>query len=214
MEFLDFHTHAIPNSYRLHNLESFKAIDTPFSAGLHPWKLHEDWESLLKEMHTLLHHEKAYAVGEIGFDGIKGPATNIQVAAFEAQARLAKNFGLPIILHCVKGMHLLQAYLKKYPDTTPIIWHGWNLKPSLGNSLLKYPIYFSFGKDLLYQDSNAKKWLQVCPLEKIFFETDDSLLPIGAIYQQASVILGRSIPELAAIIAHNWKKISTKEWYE
>jgi TatD DNase family protein len=214
MECIDFHSHANAAQFRLHNLETFMPIATPFSVGIHPWKLHENWESSLQEIYQLLHHEQAFAVGEIGFDGLKGPATAIQVSAFQAQATLAKKFGLPILLHCVRGMHLLQAYLKKNPDTPPIIWHGWNLKPSLAASLLNYPIYFSFGKHLLIQDSNAQKWLKTCPLEKVFFETDNSSLPIESIYQQASVILGCSMHELAAITAHNWKKISTKKWYE
>ncbi|MGY6520815.1 MAG: TatD family hydrolase [Mongoliitalea sp.] len=214
MKFIDFHTHQPPQSNRLYNLPNLDPVTSPFSIGIHPWYLNENWPENLETVEPHLKLPQVYALGEIGFDGIKGPSENMQQAAFQAQADLAKAYELPIILHCVKGLHLLQAYLKKNPDTVPIIWHGWNLKPSIAQSLMNYPVFFSFGKQLMYAGSNAEAWLRACPVEKIFFETDDSDLPIEAIYQQASVILGRSLEELAVLAASNWKSISKKHWYE
>ncbi len=214
MRLIDFHTHQSPQSNRLYNLPNLDPVSSPFSIGIHPWYLNENWQQQLETIESHLKLPQAFALGEIGFDGIRGPSESIQQAAFQAQADLAKTHELPIILHCVKGLHLLQAYLKKNPDTAPIIWHGWNLKPTIAASLVNYPVYFSFGKQLLYADSNAQNWLKACPIEKIFFETDDSAVAIEEIYQQASVILGRSLEELAALTASNWKTISKKHWYE
>ncbi|UJP65709.1 TatD family hydrolase [Mongoliitalea daihaiensis] len=211
---LDFHTHQSPNPTRLYNLDTPHPLDYPFSVGIHPWKLDESWAKQLDELTPLLEHPRVFALGEIGFDRLKGPATEIQQAAFQTQADLAKYHKLLIILHCVKGFHLLQAYLKRNPDSAPIIWHGWNLKIELAQSLLTYPVYFSFGKHLLLEKSHAQQWLQKCPKDKIFFETDDSDLSIESIYAQASVLLGCSIEQLSALTHSNWKKISNKQWYE
>lgn len=96
----------------------------------------------------------------------------------------------------------------------PIIWHGWNLKKEIAQELLQYPIYFSFGRHIMVENSNAQHWLKECPAHKIFFETDDSNLSIAAIYQQASLLLGCSMATLTVLTHNNWTTISNKQWYE
>lgn len=77
-------------------------------------------------------------------------------------------------MHQVKGLHLLQQVLKNEQVLPAIICHAYNQKSSIGASLLDFPIYFSFGKDLLKSGSNAQEVLKICSIKRIFFETDDS----------------------------------------
>lgn len=185
-----------------------------FSWGLHPWYLQEGWQQDLDEIaeHSTL--KNLVAIGECGFDLLKGPDVQTQIAAFTAQAKLAKSLGLPVILHCVKGLHLLQAFLKNNPESPAIIWHGYNQKPEVGRSLMSYPVYFSFGAALMKKGSNAQKFLQECPLDRIFFETDTSDVEISSVYKQASVILGLSVAELVAVVKDNWNHISKRKLNE
>lgn len=206
----DFHTHAPGKPQSIYNLGIHDIPTTGiFSVGLHPWYLDGNWENALEILTKKLEDLRILAVGECGFDGIRGPDLAIQKAAFEAQAAIAKSLGLPIILHCVKGLHLLQEFLKKHSQ--PIIWHGFNLHPDAGKSLLGHPVYFSFGKHILIEDSHAQAWLKICPLDKVFFETDDSGLPIEAIYRQASLILGLPIERLREVALENWNRISSRK---
>ncbi|WP_157198524.1 TatD family hydrolase [Mariniradius saccharolyticus] len=206
----DFHTHTPGKSLGILNLGIPESPSTGiYSMGLHPWYLNGNWEKALEILTKKLEDPRIVAVGECGFDGIRGPGLAIQKAAFEAQAALAKSLGLPIILHCVKGLHLLQEFLKKHSQ--PIIWHGFNLHPDAGKSLLGQPVYFSFGKHILVAGTQAQAWLKICPLDKVFFETDDSGLPIETIYRQASLILGLPIERLREVALGNWNRISSRK---
>jgi TatD DNase family protein len=208
----DFHTHQKDVENSIFNI--LPGDDIPnqyFSWGIHPWYLDENWEKELEKIESASSDPKLMAIGECGFDLIRGPEIELQKKAFTSQAALAQKLGLPLILHCVKGAHLLQEYLKKHPDSPTIIWHGFNQNPQLTKSLLAYPVYFSFGKAILKKDSNAQKWLIQCPIEKIFFETDNSQIPVSDIYQQACLLLSIPVTQLAKQVKDNWNKISTRK---
>ncbi|MFD2201625.1 TatD family hydrolase [Shivajiella indica] len=210
--FLDIHTHkkGIPGS--IYNKPPEGAIPLQsFSWGIHPWDLDQGWEKELDKIEMQMKLENLLAIGECGFDLIKGPVPSLQKEAFLAQTKLAEQYGLPVILHCVKGFHLIQEYFKKNEPTPAIIWHGYNQKTEIAKSLISYPIYFSFGKALLDGDSNAQKWLKICPLERIFFETDDAEIEIFSIYEQASLILQLPIDNLAKQVSQNWNSISKRK---
>jgi TatD DNase family protein len=208
--FPDFHTHTLGNTLGVYNLGIHEnPRDGICSLGLHPWYLDKDWEKDFEKLVEKVRDPRIVAVGECGFDGIRGPDLEIQKAAFEAQAAMAKSLGLPIILHCVKGLQLLQEFMKKHSQ--PVIWHGFNLHPEVAKSLLAHPVYFSFGKHLLIEDSQAQAWLKTCPLDKVFFETDNSGLPIETTYEQASLILGLPIERLREVVLENWNRISSRK---
>jgi len=92
-----------------------------------------------------------------------------------------------------------------------MIWHGWNQKPELASQLLPFPIYFSFGKQVLHPESNSAKWLTICPINRVFFETDDSELKIESIYQSASLSLQLPVARLAEQVVKNWNAISKRK---
>jgi TatD DNase family protein len=212
MSFPDFHTHQKGIENSIFNILPGDGIpEQYFSWGIHPWYLEGNWVKELKKIENTSSNPKLMAIGECGFDMIKGPDPTLQMEAFAAQAHLAKKLGLPIILHCVKGIHLLQEYLKNNPGSAPIIWHGFNQNPQVGESLLHYPVCFSFGKAILKEGSNAQKWLIQCPLDRIFFETDDSEISISAIYQQASLLLDISVIMLLDLVRDNWNRISKRK---
>lgn len=205
----DFHTHQKGNAFCIFNVLPDDGIpDQSFSSGIHPWYLKENWEKELEKLAVSSSNPRLMAIGECGFDMIKDPEPKLQMKAFTAQAALAKKLGMQLILHCVKGTHLLQEYLKNHPEPPTIIWHGFNQNPQIAEKLLFFPIYFSFGKAILKQNSNAQQWIEKCPLEKIFFETDNSEIPISEIYQQASLLLGVPVAYLANQVKDNWNRIS------
>ena len=212
MQSFDFHTHN-PDSPGIWNLP---LDDTPkssgyFSAGIHPWFLEDDWEYQFQKVKTHAEQENCWAIGECGFDRLKGPELSIQQQAFERQCLLAMEKNIPLILHCVKAHDLLLAYLKNNTQIPSIICHGWNLKPHLASQLLDFQVYFSFGRALLQPDSNAMHWLKACPSDRIFFETDDSAMRIDSIYEAASVILARPVEELRKQVLENWNQISSRK---
>ncbi|SDD48817.1 TatD DNase family protein [Algoriphagus faecimaris] len=214
MNLFDTHTHHPKGSKSIFNAEqNFDTLNSQsyFSIGLHPWHLYDKWEEKWENLGHFIKKPNCIAIGETGFDRLHGPDISIQKAAFEAQAKTAVELAIPLILHCVKGHDLLLEYLKKAQKTPQIIWHGWNLKPHLAEELLAFPVYFSFGAHLLRPGSNASKWLERCPRDRIFLETDDSNLDISEIYNSASLILRLPMEELGALTRENWNRISSRK---
>jgi TatD DNase family protein len=184
----------------------------PLSLGIHPWELDLNWDTQVEKIkQESAHIPFVLAIGEAGFDRLKGPEIPLQREAFYAQASWASTLGIPLILHCVKSHDLLLEYLKAVKNPPSIIWHGWNQKPELARQLLPFPVFFSFGKQLFFADSNAARWLSACPLDRVFFETDDSDLEIGSVYQAASLILQLPEARLAEQVIANWNAISKRK---
>ncbi len=209
----DIHTHQELQPHSIFQAgKSPLAEGLPISMGIHPWEVDSNWESDFEKIKLeVVQNPFVLAIGEVGVDRLKGPDIPLQKDAFYAQARAAAELGIPLILHCVKSHDLLLEYLKSAKNPPCIIWHGWNQKPALARQLLPFPVFFSFGKQLLYAGSNAAKWLAACPLDRVFFETDDSNLEIGSIYQAASLILQLPQASLAEQVIANWNVISKRK---
>jgi TatD DNase family protein len=209
----DIHTHRERQPYAIFQAGGTqKGAGIPVSVGIHPWEITPNWEATFEKIKLdTAQNRHVLAIGEAGFDRLKGPEILLQKAAFYAQASLASQLEIPLILHCVKAHDLLMEYLKSTKNPPAILWHGWNQKPELARQLLPFPVFFSFGKQLLQQSSNAVQWLSACPLDRVFFETDNSELEITAIYQAASLIL--QLPEvvLAERVIANWNAISKRK---
>ena len=213
MHFWDFHTHQSGQPYSLYQADNPATSGVgACSVGIHPWSVGLDWEDEFKRIQDQSsQHERVLAIGEAGFDRLKGPEISLQKQAFYAQASWAASLGIPLILHCVKSHDLLLEYLKSAKNPPNIIWHGWNQKSERARQLLPFPVFYSFGNQLLHPNSNAAKWLIACPLERVFFETDDSGLEIDSIYQAASLLLQLPVASLAAQVIANWNAISKRK---
>jgi TatD DNase family protein len=209
----DFHTHHERQVHSIFQAGGVKIeVGIPVSVGIHPWEVAPNWEAAFEKIkQEAAQNPRVLAIGEAGFDRLKGPEISLQKAAFYAQASLASQLEIPLILHCVKGHDLLMEYLKSTKNPPAILWHSWNQKPELARQLLPFPVFFSFGKQLLQQSSNAVQWLSACPLNRVFFETDDSGVEIDSIYQAASLLLQLPVTKLADQVIANWNSISKRK---
>jgi len=209
----DIHTHRERQPYSILQAGGTKIeAGIPVSVGIHPWEVAPNWEAAFEKIkQEATQNPLVLAIGEAGFDRLKGTEISLQKAAFYAQASLAAQLEIPLILHCVRGHDLLMEYLKSTKNPPAILWHGWNQKPELARQLLPFPVFFSFGMQLLQPSSNAAHWLSACPSDRVFFETDDSELEIAAIYQAASLILQLPEAVLAERVIANWNAISKRK---
>jgi TatD DNase family protein len=209
----DIHTHLEGQPDSIFQAgEARIEVGIPVSVGIHPWELAPNWEAVFEKIKLdAAQNRHVLAIGEAGFDRLKGPDISLQKAALYAQASLAAQLEIPLILHCVKGHDLLMEYLKSTKNPPAILWHGWNQKPELARQLLPFPVFFSFGKQLHQPSSNAVQWLTQCPLDRVFFETDDSGVEIDSIYQAASLLLQLPVAKLADQVIANWNAISKRK---
>lgn len=183
--------------------------NTLISIGIHPWDIGRDWKNVMVSRPTgpSPNHDPA-AIGECGFDRLRGPEMATQHAVFEAHVHLAEEMYLPLIVHCAKAFEDLQQALKRLRPAVPVIVHGFDKHPQLAQELLRAGCYLSFGKALLKPGSSAAKSLVIIPEDRFLFETDDADTDIREVYAAAAALRGREISEIRSRVWHTWTQLS------
>lgn len=86
-----------------------------YSVGIHPWELTEhNAGQLLDYLKQQLRKKQFVAAGEAGLDKLAVASMELQLTVFKAQVRLSEEYGLPLIIHCVKAMDELLAVKKNF----------------------------------------------------------------------------------------------------
>lgn len=182
-----------------------------YTVGIHPWDAEQIPSTDSSYYQDLLIHSlttSCIAIGEIGLDYTTAKSSEQkqqQQFWLEWQLQVATERSLPVIIHCVKAYNELIEVLKKHPNTTSII-HGYIGSPELASRLLQSGCYLSFGPRA-WDSPKTRQTLQTVPLDRLFFETDDSQQTIKDMYIGASEITGHSIPLLQQATSTNFQHI-------
>jgi len=174
MKILDIHTHVLPldPGTALVCIGCGPIPDDAigqghlFSAGLHPWDVTENFENQLTVLENLLADTQVRAVGECGFDTLKGPSHKLQELAFIRQVELSERFHKPMILHVVRDFDSVIRLRKQLKPTQSWLIHGFRGGVGQMNQLYARGILVSFGLK-----HNPEALMQVPP-ERLFLETD------------------------------------------
>ncbi len=215
--YIDLHTHLSrkeKNTVTVRNLfpgESIPLFDGRnfFSVGLHPWKIKSEAENNehLVMMEDALELDHVIFIGECGLDKITNTDFDEQKRVFKAQAFMAEDFKIPLIIHCVKAYNEIIELHKELHPTVPWIFHGYNANREISEQLVKKEMLFSFGKILFNEDAKALDSLRFLPLERIFFETDEYEAEVDNIYKKAAEIRNSSVEELKRSVWENFNRI-------
>ncbi len=234
--FLDFHTHIrqstneclLENEFQhkgtfsvyslgLNEVQTLqeKPYSSPFgpcSVGLHPWEVNEvTYKNDLDRIENVINNEKVIFIGECGLDKWKGGNFALQKEVYLAHIRMANKVNKPLILHCVKAFDELISLNKVERPHVPQIIHGFNKSPDLAKQLINKGFFLSFGQAIKCENgsNHAAESLIICFESNLpfFLETDQAMLSIEDIYEQAANILKISKEALKDVIFANWKKI-------
>lgn len=145
----DIHTHAGPLRPDAVvcvdpvDADALPAGDGWLSVGIHPWNAALATPEVWARLEAWLADPRVVAVGEVGFDRLRGPALDVQTPVFRRQAEMAAARGLPLVIHCVRATDLLLHERKKYKG----IWilHGFRGKAAAARQLLDAGIDLSYG---------------------------------------------------------------------
>lgn len=178
-----------------------------YSVGIHPWYVTESFSSTAMRscFDVAVQSEQVLAVGEAGLDKLAGAPLDEQIEVFEFQAQLAKAYDKPLIIHLVKAMDELLKLKKDIRPENPWIIHGFRGNAILAGEFLRHGFHLSFGER--YQEEA----LRVVPDDKLFLETDESLVSIGELCQRAARIRGVEPKALRETVERNVCKIFFKE---
>jgi TatD DNase family protein len=215
IKFIDFHTHhaaGTPDTVAVRNLMAGEDVpydfppNTTFSAGIHPWNLTAE---LLDEMKTglilTLAHHHVIAVGEAGFDQLRGPSHAVQLSAFFFQAELAEELCKPMIIHCVKGWDTLLKVRKEFKPEMPWVIHGFRGPHRLASSLADAGLWFSLGIKGLTEEA-----LSIIPEERLLLETDDSKENIRDVYKGFAEMARKEDREVTVLFRNNFNSLFGK----
>ena len=141
--------------------------------GLHPWFMDRHRPSDLETLAAFAAREPIVAIGEIGLDfQLPDHDAEAQLALCEAQLRLARRFGLPVILHVRKAHDAMLGLLRR-SGVEGGICHAFNGSLQQAQQYMKLGFLFGFGGMLTYARSHRLHRLaQTLPLDHIVLETD------------------------------------------
>ena len=186
MKILDIHTHVLPEEPGA-ALVCIGCGPLPreeghwFCAGLHPWDVTEGFDNQLDVLEKILANPRVPAVGECGFDALKGPSHELQEQAFVRQVQLSEQFRKPMILHVVRDFDIVIRLRKQLKPTQPWLIHGFRGGPEQMSQLYSHGILVSFGLK-----HNPESLRQV-PSDRLFLETD-GVGPISQVISDAATL--------------------------
>jgi TatD DNase family protein len=137
--------------------------------GYHPHQAGEDHD--LDELRRLLAHPKAVAVGEIGLDYFRDYAPHDrQQRLFDAQLKLARETGKPVVIHTRAADADTQARLVTHDGT--VVLHCFS-SPHLLPAALEHGWYVSFAGNATYKNATDLRLAAAqVPGDRLLAETD------------------------------------------
>jgi TatD DNase family protein len=215
-DYIDIHNHGskpVTGQFSIENLMAHEGgvpdyqPGLAYSFGIHPWHLTaEDYKEQLDNVGKYAAHPNVIALGEAGFDRLKGPAPELQRTTFEEQVRIADENSKPLFIHCVRAWEELIAENKRLKPSTVWIIHGFRGKRELARQLISKGMLLSFWFDFVLRPESGEL-LKSLPKEKIFLETDGSGVDIRTVYNKVASDLKLSVEELKRVIYSNYKNV-------
>ena len=212
---------SLASSYNTDRLS--REYDYIYAAvGSHPDVADEVNEEVLEEYRKLCNpNPKIKAIGEIGLDyHYEDIPREIQLKAFRMQMELARELGLPAIVHERDTHEDGMKVVDEFPEVTGV-FHCYSGSAEMAKELIKRGWYIGFTGVLTFK--NARKAIEVAssiPLDRIVLETDCPYMapePFrgrrndpGKIYRMAeklAEIRGLSVEEIRAITVENGKRL-------
>ncbi len=141
--------------------------------GVHPHEAGEPGD--LEELRALLDHPKAVAVGETGLDYYRDYAPrDAQQRLFEAELRLARETGKPVVVHTRAADDDTRERLVGHDG--PIVLHCFSSPPLL-ESALEHGWYVSFAGNVTYRNAyDLRAAARRVPADRLLAETDSPYL--------------------------------------
>src|SRR5690606_16882144 len=210
LPYIDVHTHQLQeasNTFQLLNciIGKEELPTTMCSVGIHPWDIDKEKDIQFELLKSSATAENVLAIGACGVDIITGTNCELQIDICEKQNQLIQVLHRSLIIHCVRVYQEVFAILKDQKVNVSVIFHGFNKKAELGNSILQQGYFVSLGSSIL--KGNQDDFIQSVDLTKIFFETDDKSTNVVDIYSYFCDVRKISMFDLQEQIVKNFQNV-------
>lgn len=149
------------------------------AAGVHPTEVGELNEERFSWLRQQCIREKIVAVGEIGLDYYWDKEHHdLQKKWFVRQLRLAKELGLPVIVHSREAAaNTMEILRQEYSAQTKAVIHCYSYSLEMAREYVKMGYYLGIGGVITFPNAKKlKEVVQQIPLERLLLETDSPYL--------------------------------------
>lgn len=185
-----------------------------YALGVHPLSVlrtqESDLDLLAGALTAALADPALVAVGEIGLDGFAGhPDMRLQLWWLRRQLGLARELGLPVILHVRRAVDAVLSELRRCPVVGGIA-HAFNGSPQQARAFLALGFALGFGGALTFERAlQLRRLASGLPLSGLVLETDSPDMVPQWLYKPASARAlgenqGRNSPAELPRIARHW----------
>jgi TatD DNase family protein len=146
--------------------------------GIHPLYVTQAREEDLDILRDWLKSETPVAVGEIGLDlFVADVDPKRQEFFFSEQLKIARDFGLPVLLHVRRAVDQVLKHLRRI-EVPGGIAHAFNGSRQQADEFIKRGFKLGFGGTLTFEGSRRIRQLAATlPLEALVLETDAPDIP-------------------------------------
>ena len=175
-------TQIIP-SVAYENFADVAAVCTRYAGclpawGLHPMLIAAHRVEHLARLREWIERQRPVAIGEIGLDFfVRGLDPATQEYFYVEQLKIAREYDLPVLLHCRKSVDQLLKHLRRIRVRGGIA-HAFNGSAQQADMLIQLGFKLGFGGAFTWPRANKLRRLAAdLPLESIVLETDSPDIP-------------------------------------
>ncbi len=141
--------------------------------GLHPMYLDRHDDAHLDALADWIERERPVAVGECGLDHyVEGLDRERQQRIFDAQLALAREHGLPVVVHARRAVEAVIVAIRRHPGVRGVV-HSYGGSVEQARQLHELGFMIGLGGPVTYE--RARRLRRVAaevPLEQLLLETD------------------------------------------
>jgi len=218
---------AIDSSYTksMYALESRYPNNMFLMTGVHPTHVKDNYLEELAHIKEQLNSREFVAIGEIGIDLYWDRSTlKLQQEMFRLQIQLAKQYKLPIVIHCRDAFEEVFQILEeeKGPELFGI-FHCFTGTLEQAQKVISFNMKLGIGGVVTFKNGKINQFLKQISLDHIVLETDAPYLaPVPCrgqrnessyilnVLEKLSDIYSMSSLEIASITTKNSKSIFKK----
>jgi TatD DNase family protein len=190
--------------------------------GLHPCYVKNDFQKELYLVESWLSKRRFAAIGEIGTDLYWDKTLwEEQKEAFSIQVNWAKQFDLPIVIHCRESLDQTIEMIEAFQDgTLSGVFHCFGGSVEQATRIVEVGFYVGIGGVSTYKNSGLDLVLPKVPIDRIVLETDSPYLSpvphrgkrnepsyIPLIAKRVTDILGTDLKTLQSTTTQNALKL-------
>lgn len=193
------------------------------AVGVHPHSAGEMKEDDLETLAGYASHPKVVAIGEIGLDYYyDNSPRNVQKYWFARQIRLAREVGLPVVIHD-RDAHEDTLAIIRAEGASEVggVFHCYTGSVEMAKEVLKNNFYIALGGAVTFK--NARKLLDVAkfvPEDRLLIETDCPYMTpepyrgkrndsgyVRLVAEKIAELRGVTFEEIAQITAQNARRL-------